>query len=384
MRLLPPAVRGPAVAFGAFGAFWGAWGAALPDIQRSAAATEAELGLALLCIGLAALPAMLVVGRLADRMGGRVLAPALVAFGLAAALPGLATSAQTLAAALLLLGASSGAVDVAMNTAVATAEAGSGRRFMHTLHATFSLSVLAASVCVGLLRRARVDAALILLVVAGLVMLAAAANRRGPGPSAGSPAGALRLRLESRFVVLGGLCAIAFLLENALQSWSALYLEAVLGAAPDVGGLGPGLFAAAMFAGRALAQAAGRRLADGVLIAVAGLGAAAGMTIAALATRASPALGGFLVAGLGLGVVAPTLFGAAGRAAGEGRRGAAVSTVTTVGYLGFLAGPPLVGGVAEVAGLRGSLALMAALGLLLAACSPALRRPGATDAALAG
>ena len=371
---MPSMVRGPAFAFAAFGAFWGAWGAALPEIRTSTGASHAALGLALLCIGFAALPAMLVVGRLADRAGGSLLAPALAGFGIAAALPGLAASVPALVVALLLVGASSGAVDVAMNTAVTVAEARTGQRYMHKLHAVFSLSVLLASVSVGVLRRAGVGATLILAVVAGLVMLAAVPNRGGPRPPTRPRDRRLPLRSGSPLVVLGALCALAFVLENALQSWSAVYLETVLGATPAVSGLGPGLFAAAMFTGRALAQAAGRHATDSALIAIAGLAAAAGMSAAALATRPSVALAAFVTGGAGLGLVAPTLFGAAGRAVGEGQRGAAVSTVTTLGYLGFLVGPPLVGAVAEVAGLRGSLMLMAGLGLVLATCALALRR----------
>ena len=101
--------------FAALGAFWGAWGAALPAIQRHASVDDAQLGLALLCVGAGALVAMRHAGTLVDRHGGVALPVVLAAFGLVAVLPALATSAVALGVALLVLGAASGALDVALN-----------------------------------------------------------------------------------------------------------------------------------------------------------------------------------------------------------------------------------------------------------------------------
>jgi MFS family permease len=96
--------------------------------------------------------------------------------------------------------------------------------------------------------------------------------------------------------------------------------------------------------------------------------------VAAAAPHAVLALLGFVIAGGGLALSAPTLFGAAGRVGGEGGRGAAVSTVAILGYLGFLAGPPLIGAVAGGTSLRGAFVFLGVVALLLAACAPVLRR----------
>ena len=101
--------------FAAFGAFWGAWGATLPAIQSHAGVDDGQLGIALLCIGAGALASMRPAGTLVDRWGAPALPATLAAFAGAAALPGLATSTASLCAALLVLGATSGAVDVAIN-----------------------------------------------------------------------------------------------------------------------------------------------------------------------------------------------------------------------------------------------------------------------------
>jgi MFS family permease len=86
------------------------------------------------------------------------------------------------------------------------------------------------------------------------------------------------------------------------------------------------------------------------------------------------ALLGFVVAGGGLALSAPTLFGEAGRMGGEGGRGASVSTVAILGYLGFVAGPPLIGAVAGATSLRGGFVFLCVMALLLAGCAPLLRR----------
>src|SRR3989442_10313001 len=89
--------RGLSAAFAVFGLFWGGWAACLPAIQRQTGASEAQLGLALLCVALAALPAMLAAGRLADIFGARLVPIGLGLFGAAATLPGLARSFPPLA-----------------------------------------------------------------------------------------------------------------------------------------------------------------------------------------------------------------------------------------------------------------------------------------------
>src|SRR3989442_13505235 len=107
---------------------------------------------------------------------------------------------------------------------------------------------------------------------------------------------------------------------------------------------------------------------------LAGLAAVGGVALAATAQHALVALAGFVVAGGGLALSAPTLFGVAGRIGGEGGRGAALSTVAILGYLGFLAGPPLIGAVSGASSLRGGFLFLCAVAVLLAACAPLLRR----------
>jgi sugar phosphate permease len=174
--------------------------------------------------------------------------------------------------------------------------------------------------------------------------------------------------------VLGALCAIAFVVEGGIENWSALFLETEHDASPAAGGLGPGLFAAAMVAGRSLGHGLEARIGDRVLLATGGVVAASGLVVVATSPGLAPALAGFVLGGLGISVAAPTLFGAAGRGASDEERGTAVSSVTTISYLGFLGGPPLIGAVSGALDLRAGMGLLAGIAVLLAGATASLGR----------
>jgi sugar phosphate permease len=342
----------------------------LPAIQRATGASDAQLGLALLCVALAALPAMLVAGRLADLFGARLVPIFLVSYGSAEWLPGLAHSVPMLVLFLAVIGVGTGLLDIAVNAHAARLEALHGIRIMDGLHAAFSGGVLVGGAGSGLLRHAGAHPSWILAAV-GLATALAALGNLGPYPPLATPQ--RRARLGRPLLIVGLVLALAFLVENGLEAWSALFLERTLQASPAVSGLGPGLFAAAMVAGRILAQKVEWPSVAGRMV-FAGVAAAAGLAGAAPAQHAAIALAGFVIAGGGLALSAPTLFGVAGRLGGEGGRGAALSTVAILGYLGFVAGPALIGAVSAASSLRGGFLFLCAVAVILAGCAPILRR----------
>jgi MFS family permease len=358
-----------AAAFAVFGLYWGSWAACLPAIQRATGASDAELGLGLLCVALASLPAMLTAGHLSDLFGARLVPLALLAFGVATAFPGLAHSVPALYVALAFVGVGTGALDVAINAQAANIEARRNVRVMDGLHAAFSIGVLCGAVGAGLLRRAGAHPSWILGGVACLVVLTAVLNIT---PSAAPEPAERRAPLARPLLVVGAVLAVAFLVESGLEGWSALFLERTLDSGPAISGLGPGLFAAAMATGRLLAQRIERPSVAARML-FAGVAAAAGLILAATAQHSAVALAGFVIAGAGLALSAPTLFGLAGRVGGEGGRGSAVSTVAILGYLGFLVGPPLIGAVSGASSLRGGFLFLCAMAIVLAGCAPLLR-----------
>ncbi|MEU4411358.1 MFS transporter [Streptosporangium sp. NPDC023963] len=436
--------------FAAFGAFWGVWGASVPAIRAQAELSDGQLGTALLFVGAGALPAMLVTGRAVDRWGLRVAAFLLVTLGAVGTLVAVAgRDFWSLSAGLALLGASSGAADVAINSAAASAERTSGRPVITRAHGTFSAMVVAGSLSAGLLLGGLgLPVVVPFLLVAGAAAGAAlgvsadrraasalgvvtdgwaasaigrtvpdatrvplAAGRTVPEPARAAPVegtvpesvravpvtegtvpdaagaargGERRGRRGRRgqqghavrpfpLLVVGGLGALAFAVENAHQSWGAVYLADVTGAGPALAAAGPAVFAAVVALTRFAAGAVGSRHAATVLVCGAAT-AAAGTALVSVATAVPAVLLGLALAAAGTAVLFPMLMGVVAAHVGEAARGRATSVVTTVAYLGFLAGPVYVGGWAEATGLPGAMVAVAALAAALAALSwPALR-----------
>jgi MFS family permease len=360
--------------FGALGVFWGTWGALLPAIQRDAGAGDGELGAALVLVALGALVSMRATGALFDRFGPAVTPASLAALALAGLAPAVASSPLGLYAASLALGAASGAMDVAINADAVQEEAGAGRPLLNLAHASFSAAVVVASLLTGGLRAGGASPDLVLGLVA-LVQLTLAFTLRAAPARRESSRRTFALRPPRALLVLGSLAALAYWVENAWQSWGAIHLDRTLDAAAGTSALGPATFAAAATAGRLAGQRLTAFVSPRALVVVGASVAAAGSGAAAFAPSLPIALAGILLAGAGTSVCAPTMISIAGGAADPHGRGAAVSTVTTLAYLGFLVGPAVVGAVSEATSLRVSLAFVAALALLLAALFAVVRLP---------
>ena len=370
--------RGLLGAFGVFGLFWGSWVVVIPDVQNRAGVGDGALGLALAAVAVCALPAMPLAGRLVDRHGAhRVLPFALLAFAAVAALPGLAVGPLSLVLVLAALGAGTGFLDVVVNTATAAWERIEQDRLMAAAHGTYSLGVLIGSVLTGLARDAGAGPLAVLgvtgtaLAVAGLRQPAYRRATQDPVVGAGRPAGR-RWRIAPLLLGLGLVTAMAFLVEDSVQSWSALHLERSLAADPWVQGLGPGLFAGAMAAGRFAVHVVHRPGREAQVVAGGAGVLAAGVLVLALAPVTWVSLLGMAVAGAGVSVLAPTLFSATGARSAPGRQGADLALVTTFGYAGFLAGPVVVGLLSSATTLPTALALLSGLAVAVAVAGPML------------
>jgi MFS family permease len=366
--------------FAVFGAFWGVWGASIPALRHQAGLTDGELGTALLFIGAGALPMMPLAGRAVDRWGRKVAASLLAVLGVTGvAVAAAARDFATLSMGLALLGAASGGADVAINAAAGSAERATGRPVIARAHGVFSAAVVIASLGAGLLLSAAVPLTLPFLLVTVTAGLAAAAILATPDPAALPAARRPRPALPMwPLLVAGGLGALAFAVENAHQSWSALYLSDVMSADPAVAAAGPAVFAAIVAITRFALSTLD--VAHAKVVVAGATTAAAGSAVVAAAMTVPVALAGLALAAAGTAVLFPTLLSAATAQVDESARGAATSVVSTVAYLGFLAGPAYVGGWAAATSLPGAMLAVAGLGcvlVLLAGPGLRLRAPAA-------
>ncbi len=216
MQPLSPRTRA-LVGFAAFGVFWGSWGAALPAVQRRSDASDADLGVALFVLAIGALVSMRATGVVIDRIGPRLTPISVAAFGVTAVLPGLADSPARLALLAFLVGAASGAMDVAINADAVHEEDASGRPLLNLAHAFFSAAVVCSSLGTGALRSAGASP-LAVFAVAGAIVVAAALVMRGGSkrapqqtPAGERPAGPVhrlaRQGTERAVLLLGALVA---------------------------------------------------------------------------------------------------------------------------------------------------------------------------------
>jgi HAD superfamily hydrolase (TIGR01509 family) len=361
------------VFFLADGLLVGSWAARIPAVQRQADLTNSELGLALFAASLGALVAMPFAGLLSERIGSRrVAVGSLLGGGAAFLLASFAGGLGLLAAALFAFGASFGALNVAGNAQGLALERLYGRSILSSFHAAFStgglagagLGAVAAGVGVG--PPAHFAAVAVALAVAGL-----AAGRRLLPPEADDPGPTPILARPPRALLLLGAAAFFTLLaEGAAIDWSAVYLESSVGATAAVAALGYTGFSLAMATSRTLGDRLNARFGPVALARGGGLLAASGVTFALVSGSAAAGLVGFVAMGAGLGVVVPVLFRAAGSTPGVSAS-AGIAAVSTLGWLGFLSGPPAIGFAAGAVGLRTALGLVvvATLGLALLAWS---------------
>ncbi|WP_435193551.1 MFS transporter [Streptomyces sp. NRRL F-5630] len=375
----------------------GMWVVHIPAVEDRAGIDHALLGWLLLLLGGGAFAGMQAAGPLSDRFGPRRTVPAGLALCAAAlVLPGLATNAWTLAAALLVLGFGNGCLDVSMNTHAVQVERGYGRPIMSAFHAVFSVGGVLAALVGSQTRRldwspvavfaVTAAAGVVLAVVVTPMLLRPESGEAASdtGASAGTgqaDAGALpgqgarpRTRTPGRIWLLAALALMLMLSEGVANDWSTLHLKDVLDAPESTAAFAYGAFATAMTAGRFLTDRVAARFGSFAVLRYGAALAAAGMTLAALSPSVWAALVGWTVFGAGLSGCIPQLFSAAGHADPAGA-GANVSRVAGLGYLGMLAGPAVIGPLTHLMPLNLAFFLPVAFCVIAAVAAGVLRTP---------
>ncbi len=349
----------------------GAWAPLVPFVKARGALTDGILGLLLLCVGAGSVVAMPSAGALAMRFGCRrtlVAACALVCL----ALPLLASGAglPVLVPSLVAFGAGVGAIDCVMNIQAVIVERASRRPMMSGFHGLFSLGGIVGAGGVSALLGVGVSPlAATLAAVACLVgaVLAAQPHWLPYGAAAEGSAFAVPRGLV---LFIGALCFVLFLVEGSVADWSAVFLSQ-RGVAPAYAGLGYAAFALTMTAGRLGGDAVVRRLGGLPVIVVGSLCAAGGLAVAVLAPAAWVGIAGYALVGAGCSNIVPVLYTAVGRQTAMPEH-LAVPTITSLGYLGILAGPAGIGLLARATSLSAALLVLVLLLLGVAGSGRAL------------
>lgn len=346
------------------------WVSRIPAVQENLGLGVGALGLALLGGGLGSMLAMLPMGALIGLVGSRrVTLGAGLGSAIALVLLALATNGLTLFGALVVWGAALGTLDVAMNAQGSAIEQRRARPIMSSLHGLWSLGSMSGAgigaVLAGLGTSPRAQFLAAAPLVAAAVVLAV---RSFIGD---------RDQTQRRAFVWprGGLMLLAFMVfcavavEGAMFDWSGVYLRRLLDASEATAAAAPAFFAAAMAAGRLVGDQVTARLGAALVARGSAVLAALGLSAVILGPGPYVVFGAVVLVGLGLAVLVPLAFSAAGRNASM-PTGAAIAAVATVGYSAFLFGPPAIGLIAEGITLRGSFLLLLLLLVAIGVFAP--------------
>ncbi|MFE2432373.1 MFS transporter [Streptomyces sp. NPDC059373] len=371
------------VFFALDGFVFAGWVVRIPAIKEQVGASASALGLALLGVSAGAVATMLVTGQLCRIFGAReVTIGTSVLLSLSVVLPPLTPSALTLGLVLLIFGVAFGGMNVAMNSVAVDLVAALRRPVMPSFHAAYSLGALVGAGLGGILAPHLTPTRHLLLLAplgllgtffAGRVLMAYEMPRpvpesrtgtgtgAGPGPRTGPGAAAGR-RVGLMVGVFGliGLCTAYG--EGALAEWGPLHIKEDLGGGPGLAAAGYAAVALAMTVGRLSGTALLERLGQTRMLVAGGLTACGGMLVAAFGPYVWMVLIGFALTGLGLANIFPVAIGRAGALGGSN----GVATASTLGYAGFLLGPPTIGFLTDAVGLPTALTTVALLALLAA------------------
>jgi fucose permease len=357
------------IQFMALGVLAGTWGAHIPSVKAGYALSEATLSLVLLAAAIGAVLSLFIAGRIVGRLGTRhatVLAAVLMSLMLGTVLEH--TGVAALLPAMLVLGASMSVLDVAINTEGSELESLGGRAVMSNLHAMFSVGGMTGAALAAWMLSVGVAPRLQLFgVCTGVAIAVVIASRGMLEPRAGSGDDGEQAHFawpRGLLLVIGLLIFAGMTAEGVMYDWCVLYLKQEVGMPQAQAALGYAAFSAAMALARFGGDFLRSRYSERALLRVGGSLAAVAMAVVLVSANGWVALVGFALVGAGLAPVAPILFNAATRVPGVSRA-AAIASVTSIGYSGFMVGPPLIGSIATATSLTVALSvLVLASGLL--------------------
>lgn len=367
------------------GVMVGAWGGALPGLRERVHTDAAGIGWVLLITGASAIVSMQIGGRVSDRITPRL--PSLVcglAMTIGLVVAAYASSYPALVVAGAMLGASNGTMDVAMNALGVDAEKASGKPIMSRFHAFFSLGGFVGALVIMAVSRLRggdgVDPRGAMLVVAAFALIGLVAlfgyTPKAPHiaeSDAGVEPDDARRGIPAQAWLLGVMALFFGFTEGTAVDWASIHVTDVAHVDPGMGAAGLVAVSATMVIIRLLGDLLVTRFGRVAVVRFGAPVAVLGFVVTVLFSSLPIILGGWLLVGLGVGMIAPQIYAIAGHIGG----GRVLAVVTAFGYTAFLAGPGIIGFLSEHFGIQHAMVLPLVAGLALTALTftPALREP---------
>ena len=344
------------------------WASRIPSIQEKLNLSDAGLGAVLFALPVGSMLALPVSGWIVTKFGSRrVVINAIILYSIFLIGLGFAATLSQLIFFLVLFGASGNIANIAVNTQAVGVEARYGRNIMASFHGLWSLAGFAAAGIGTFMIGKNIIPFHHFLIITSLIFLGVAVSFHYLLPAEQMPSEKARLfpKMDKSLITLGVIAFCCMICEGAMFDWSGIYFQKVVQAERDWIGAGYTAFMCTMATGRFVADWVTHKVGFRRTVQGSGLLIAAGLAISIFFPYLTSAIIGFLLVGFGVSSVVPLVYSEAGKSKTIAP-GIALAAVSSIGFLGFLFGPPLIGVVAGLAGLQASFTIIAVMGLCVA------------------
>jgi MFS family permease len=346
------------------------WASRIPDIKTALNLGDAAFGTILFALPVGQFLMMPLSGRLVTQLGSnRVILFALPAYALCLTNLGLVRHGWQLGIALFLFGICANLCNISTNTQGVAAEKLYGRPIMSSFHGGWSIAGFSGALVGLAMINLRVPPYLHFWIVVGIIFVIISLNYRmlvpaQPGSVVAAANRGFFLKPDKALLQLGLIAFCSMACEGAMFDWSGIYFKDVVGAPASLVILGYTSFMIMMAIGRFFADSVMMRLGRKQMLRVSGILVSSGLFLAVFLPYLITSTIAFMVVGLGVSSIVPSVYSAAGRQ-GKVAPGIALASVASIGFFGFLMGPPLIGYISAGAGLRYSFAVIGVFGICI-------------------
>lgn len=349
------------------GICFASWASRIPDIKTALHLNEAELGTILLFLPIAQLLTMPFSGRAITRFGSKnILIIAILCYCFTLTNIGLVTKPWHLALCLFCFGVSGNMCNISVNTQAVNADSLYDKPMLASFHGVWSSAGFVGAFTGLMMIKWHKTTHFHFIAVACIVLLLVLLFNKYLLHTPTSKAGASFKRIKKPQGLLLQLGLIGFLClscEGCMFDWSGVYFKQIVKAEGPFISLGYASFMIMMATGRFMGDKLAQKYSRKKMVQTSGVMIFSGMMLAVLLPYIITATIGFLIVGLGVSTIIPLLYSTLGKANLNVSKSIAIATVSSISFLGFLMGPPLIGYIAQIAGLQYSFSTIAFFGL---------------------
>jgi MFS family permease len=350
------------------GLCFASWASRIPSIQQSLHLSDAALGAVLFALPVGSMLALPFSGWFVNKYGSkRVATNSLLLYSLCLIALGLASNTFLLFISLIVFGMAGNTANIAINTQAVGVEAKYERNIMASFHGLWSLAGFTAAGIGAFMIGNAIFPLNHFIIIAAVIIVGITLSFQYllPDEQRSATSGSLFVKPDKSLILLGVLSFCCMICEGAMFDWSGIYFQKVIGAKEGWIGVGYTAFMSTMATGRFIADRVASKIGFKKTIQLSGILIGCGLSIAILFPYLIPSIISFLLVGFGVSSVVPLVYSEAGKSKVMST-GQALAAVSSIGFLGFLMGPPLIGFIAGIASLRFSFAYVALMGFLVA------------------